>query len=351
MASRLQYHMVNLIKNLLRFERNQHIMSNARFIEDILCTGKYVLNDETHFLNSCIQHLFERLSTLSITVSSLREYLRLGTVFQSTTNSDKASNNSLNTTTGSNSIVPLNRVKCLISMTTPRDMKQHQGTSFVEFNMFIEGFGCLFLPSIAPQLTNAPSIVAMGMVSVGNDLSVNGGVGSGERVFPPQSGLTYSTWIYVEKFGSVDHKSTHPIRILTLLRHSKIKDTLSSCLNVYLTPTNRSLFVSTDEALLQKQEQKNSEQKLGDQTVKFNCSELFQEGQWLHIVLVWSRAVLKNSTVTLYVNSNLIATQKLQYINSNISASSAPSSTSIHAVVGTLPMFRLQSPVVYLKVI
>ena len=232
-------------------------------------------------------------------------------------------------------------------MTTPRYMKQHQGTSFVEFNMFIEGFGCLFLPSIAPQLTNAPSIVAMEMVSAGNDLSVNGGVGSGERVFPPQSVLIYSTWIYVEKFGSADHKSTHPVRILTLLRHSKIKDTLSSCLNVYLTPTNRSLFVSTDEALLQKQEQKNSEQKLGDQTVKFNCSELFQEGHWLHIVLVWSRAVLKNRTVTLYVNSNLIATQKLQYVNSNISASSAPSSTSIHAVVGTLSMFRLQSPVVF----
>ncbi len=67
----------------------------------------------------------------------------------------------------------------------------------------------------------------------------------------------------------------------------------------------------------------------------------------MHITLVSSRAVLKNSSVTLYVNSNLIGSQKLHYINSSISVNSTPSSMSIHAVVGTLPMFRLQSPVVW----
>ena len=162
--------MINLIKNLLRYERNQQIMSNAQFIDDILCTCKYVLNDETHFLNSSIQHIFERLATQSITPKSLREYLRAGTVFDNATTQN---------TQNASVLIPLNRVKCLISMTTPRDSKLNIGTSFVEFNMFVEGFGCLFLPSIAPQLTTAPSIVAMGMVSVGNDLSVNGGVGTG----------------------------------------------------------------------------------------------------------------------------------------------------------------------------
>ena len=174
MSSRLQYHMINLIKNLLRYERNQQIMSNAQFIDDILCTCKYVLNDETHFLNSSIQHIFERLATQSITSKSLREYLRSGTVFDGSSK-EAAPNASV--------LIPLNRVKCLISMTTPRDSKLYIGTSFVEFNMYVEGFGCLFLPSIAPQLTNAPSIVAMGMVSVGNDLSVNGGVGTGWFAF------------------------------------------------------------------------------------------------------------------------------------------------------------------------
>lgn len=180
MASRLQFHMVSLIKNLLKFERNQQIMSNANFIEDILTTCKLVLNDETHFLNSSIQHIFERLATQSITAKCLREYLRLGTVFDKSSVSSLISNPSANSAAASTSaLIPLNRVKCLISMTTPRDTKQYLGTCFVEFNMMIEGFGCLFLPSIAPQLINAPSIVAMGMVSVGNDLSVNGGIGSG----------------------------------------------------------------------------------------------------------------------------------------------------------------------------
>jgi hypothetical protein len=387
MASRLQYNMVNLIKNLIRFERNQQIMSNAHFIDDILHTCKLVLMDETHFLNASIQHIFERLATQCITPKSLREYLRLGTVFDATMNQDIISSLSLtaSTATTSNALMPLNRVKCLISMTAPRENKLHIGTAFVEFNMYVEGFGCLFLSSIAPQLANAPSIVAMGMVSVGNDFRVNGGVGTGERVFPPQSGLTYSTWIYIDRFvmpstslnlegsmsssgsssSSSSSKQSHPIRILTLVKHSKIKDTLTACLTVYLSPKNRSLFVSTEEILLQNQylqQQKFEEYhqsatsssstpqqpKLNDYTAKFNCSELFQEGKWLHISLVWTRAVLKNSTVSLYVNSMLVGSpQKMHYISSSLVGNQAPASTSIHAVIGTLPMFRLQSPVVW----
>lgn len=98
------------------------------------------------------------------------------------------------------------------------------------------------------------------------------------------------------------------------MRHSKLKDTLTSCLSVYLSPKNRSLFVSTEECLLQGQKNEVNI-KTSDHTVKFNCSELFQENQWLHITLVWNRAVLKNSTVTLYINSKLIGTQKLHYMN------------------------------------
>lgn len=51
--------------------------------------------------------------------------------------------------------VPLSRIKCLVSMTTPRDMYLCGTTSlpgFVEFNMSLDGFGCLFFPSIAPHV-------------------------------------------------------------------------------------------------------------------------------------------------------------------------------------------------------
>ncbi len=86
--------------------------------------------------------------------------------------------------------------------------------------------------------------------------------------------------------------------------------------------------------------------KPSEYLVKFNCSELFQEGNWLHIVLVFNRAMIKNSTVSVYVNSNLIGSSKLHYLVSN-SATNQQHSTSIHAVVGTLPALRLPSPVIW----
>lgn len=358
--------MISLIKNLIQFERNQQIMSNARFVDDILSTSKYVLMEESHFLNALVQHIFERLSTQSITPKSLREYLRLGTIFdethyQSIVDSFASTNNNNSTI-----LMPLNRVKCLISMTTPRESKLTSTTAFVEFNMFVEGFGCLFLPSISPQLANAPSIVAMGMSVGSSDMSVNGGVGSGERIFPSQSGLTYSSWIYVDRFGFTSKDQTllelrkypvHPIRILTIVKHSKVKDTLTACLTVYYSPRSKSLFVSTEEILLQNQlqQQQRLEElvsqpepiKLNEFTARFHCGDLFQENKWLHVCLVWNRAVLKNSTVTLYINSVNIGTHKLHYIPTALAANQNPANTSIHAIIGTLPLFRNQSPLVW----
>ena len=77
--------------------------------------------------------------------------------------------------------VPLTRVKCLVSMTTPRDARINGSSltpAFVEFNMNAEGFGCLYLPSIAPQGPPTPSVVS-GVVGVA-DTTVIGGIGSGD---------------------------------------------------------------------------------------------------------------------------------------------------------------------------
>ena len=77
--------------------------------------------------------------------------------------------------------VLLTRVKCLVSMTTPRDVRLHGAAitpSFVEFDMQTEGFGCLYLPSIAPQGPVTPSVVSAGMIG-GTDQTVVTGIGTG----------------------------------------------------------------------------------------------------------------------------------------------------------------------------
>jgi len=78
--------------------------------------------------------------------------------------------------------VPLTRVKTLVSMTTPRDFRATHGNAtlppFVEFDMSAEGFGCLYLPSIAPQSPTGPSVVPVGNIGA-TDSNVVGGIGSG----------------------------------------------------------------------------------------------------------------------------------------------------------------------------
>ena len=84
--------------------------------------------------------------------------------------------------TANGGTVPLTRVKCLVSMTTPRDVRLHGASitpAFIEFDMNAEGFGCLYLPSIAPQGPPTPSVVGSGMMG-GSDPGVVGGIGSGE---------------------------------------------------------------------------------------------------------------------------------------------------------------------------
>ena len=87
--------------------------------------------------------------------------------------------------------VPLARVKSLVSTTTPKSFSHsasiHQSQTFstgarptpafVEFDMSAEGFGCLFLPSLAPHNFQSGS-------EIGNGSILGSGIGMGERVFP-----------------------------------------------------------------------------------------------------------------------------------------------------------------------
>lgn len=74
--------------------------------------------------------------------------------------------------------MPLTRVKTLVSMTTPRSQGASSCPPFTEFDMAAEGFGCLYLPSVAPQSPNGPSVVNVATLTTA-DTSVVGGIGAG----------------------------------------------------------------------------------------------------------------------------------------------------------------------------
>ena len=51
---------------------------------------------------------------------------------------------------------------------------------------------------------------------------------------------------------------------------------------------------------------------LSDNTVRFWCPELTQEGQWHHLMLIFHRAgIMKNSSVSLFVDGDHVDTQKV----------------------------------------
>jgi hypothetical protein len=87
------------------------------------------------------------------------------------------------------------------------------------------------------------------MVTMGNEVILQGGMtltNGGERPFPPQYGMTYSTWFYVEKFGPIKD-NIHPIRLLSIIRNTFNREDYRFVVQVYIHPRDKSLFVSTHE--------------------------------------------------------------------------------------------------------
>lgn len=72
---------------------------------------------------------------------------------------------------------------------------------------------------------------------------------SGERFFPPPSGLSYSTWFCIERFSTPPNN--HPVRLLTVVRRANSSEQHYVCLAIVLSAKDRSLIVSTKEELLQ----------------------------------------------------------------------------------------------------
>ncbi len=103
------------------------------------------------------------------------------------------------------SSLSLARVQSLVSMSTPRHGNQPGiigNPPFVEFDLSVDGFGSLFLPSAFPQSidqsvhTQGPHFHMMA-ATTGNTTGIGAG---GERPFPPNSGLAFSTWMFINRY-------------------------------------------------------------------------------------------------------------------------------------------------------
>ncbi|MFH4977645.1 hypothetical protein AB6A40_004354 [Gnathostoma spinigerum] len=223
---------------------------------------------------------------------------------------------------------------------TPRDHRLAQAPSFVEFDMSIEGFACLLIPSLAP---------------LSSDRS---GVGNGERVFPPLSGLSITMWLNVDQFSD-KRLDPHPIRLLSVFRcfsgfrkkneRDPTEASQLTCLSVQLSCIDHSLLISTLESETAGNDLEKEEQLSDENFVRVALADTVVTHQWTHIAVVLTRAVLKHSQVSVYINGVLRCSQKLHYIVQNVggAATHLAQTSGIHGIIGTPPMYRSPSRLLF----
>ncbi|XP_046865023.1 WD repeat and FYVE domain-containing protein 3-like isoform X2 [Xenia sp. Carnegie-2017] len=242
--------------------------------------------------------------------------------------------------------VSLSRIKCLVSTTTPRDMHLCGTTtlpSFVEFNMSLDGFGCLYFPSITPH---ASPETAFANYMAGVSSAVMGSVPSstaGDRTFPPQAGMTFLAWFCVERFSS-PLQDPHPIRLLAICFRSKmINGTYNeeTCLNIRISASDidRSLVISTEEEfsnVLKEEDRRKTRKKKSRNEARFPLSDRLQEGYWHHVTATLKPSLMsRHCTAAVYLDGSSVGQAKIRYIpNVSLSVGTYTASTT-DAYIGT----------------
>ena len=308
----LQLHLAETVRSLLRQEKNQQIMSDAALTSQVMSMAKAVLEDEAHVLHETFQYLLERLAAQKLDPKDLRTFFRLGNPLSCLSDEDMEVY-LRGTLPRPGGFIPLTRVKTLVSMTTPRDFHILNNSilpPFIELDMGPEGFGCLYVPSLAPSSPHA----AVGVASLASqEASVIGGIGAGDRAFPPQPGLSYATWFCIDKFSD-PRTDPHPVRLLTLVRVVKNgaagNEEHWQCLAVCLSARDKALILSVQETPFAKAGGDWQPEFSGEYGTRVWFPDLIKEGEWHHLVVVLNRQVLKNASFSLYVNGQHISTQK-----------------------------------------
>uniref|UniRef100_A0A670I2V6 WDFY family member 4 n=1 Tax=Podarcis muralis TaxID=64176 RepID=A0A670I2V6_PODMU len=313
----IQYAVANHIQSLMKMEKNRQVACGAGLLNALVTSCLEVLHNDNNALHLPLIRLFEKLASQSIEPNVLRETCPTGmfppswSIVQElhySADLHRASLGSDASWVSNSSAVALQAAMSLVSMTTPRSLDSHHAClapSFVEFDMSLEGYGCLFLPALSTVLgPNAES-------------SILGGTGKGPRPFPPLDGLTFSSWFLVSKMGSVH--SGHPLRFLTLVRHMARTEEEFVCFAVSFSPMDGCLTISTEEVAFQALDM--MEPEFGDlgrssalSQVQFRCAKLLVTRQWHHLAVTVAKETKQTCTISAYVNGQRVGSAKMQYI-------------------------------------
>lgn len=370
-----------VVKSLFKHERNQQLLCEAGMISKLLdLNWRIAITDKNNFLFGVAEYMLEKLAKQSITSRELRVLLRLDeplkcksldeievTESHDETRLKLSESNKKGDQTASSELkekIQTNRIEALVAMMSNNKSRANRiQPPFVEFDMSRDGLSFIFMPSIAP--VNAKSLPQNASSFLNSTLDVHtsekngilGGVGSSERLFPPLSGLTFSSWICIERFPTRSSDSNHNIRLLTIYRGSAATGKEYSCFRIQISALDRSLTVSTEEALLfDNLENKSDIHHDPDCNLSIWTPELLLEGKWHHISVTINRSTMKQSTMCVYIDGVLVHHQRVCYIsnyvgltntgplgggsNSNNGGNSA--AAFVNAFIGSLPQFRIQ---------
>ncbi|KAJ1374996.1 hypothetical protein KIN20_038217 [Parelaphostrongylus tenuis] len=320
-----QYYCTLLLKALLKPERNQQLMCQVDMPRHLLSIASKLFLCENHILLHPFYYLLERLSYQSMQPSQLRHFLRLDLPLCCRNLDETDNEEPIRANEGGP--VPLQRVKALVSMMTPRDQKLSHAPSFVETDLAMEGFGCLFIPSLAPMFSSNRT----------------------ERVFPALNGLSFSTWLHIDAFS--DKKlDAHPLRLLTITRtvtwqddRRKLGPCHLACLTIQISPMDRSLLISTDEHENPGSDLEKETKFPSEKAIRVALADIIRPMEWTHICVVLSRSA------SVYVNGRMVSNQRLQYIvqTAGGAATQLAHTHVVNAVIGTLPSLRRPSRLRY----
>ncbi|KAM9702573.1 WD repeat- and FYVE domain-containing protein 4 isoform 5-T5 [Dama dama] len=346
LSREIQCSMASHIQSLVKSEKNRQVMCEAGMLRTLMTSCHKALTTSSSPLHSGLIRIFEKLASQAIEPDVLRQFLGLGIASPPSAAMKKLSSSHVHggdsgcpgsqaampvpaegsavapkdasphlasTQTlrpmgpSQSSTITLQTALSLISMTSPRNLQPQRAAlapSFVEFDMSVEGYGCLFVPTLAT------------VMGASTEYSISGGIGTGAaRSFPPPGGLTFSCWFLIGRHSAATEG--HPLRFLTLVRHLARTEQPFICFSVSLCPEDLSLVVSTEEKEFQPldvMEPEDDPEPSAGRQLRVRCGQLLACGQWHHLAVVVTKEMKRNCMVFTYLDGQVIGSAKMLYI-------------------------------------